>query len=99
MFHILQIVRYDGTIDSLVNLGLEYSQIAALITKAVEQGYIVSNEGVLGITELGEKKIRELQEKLYQISSTAWIIPEDESRIDKIDNFDIYIPNRENLGF
>lgn len=70
-----------------------------LITKAIEQGYIVSNEGVLGLTESGGEKIKELQEKLYHISSTAWILPEDESRTNKIDKFDIYLPNRENLGF
>lgn len=99
LFHILQIVRYEGTIDSLINLGLEYSQIVSLISDATNQGYIRSNDGVLELTQLGLDKIDELNEKLYKISTTKWILPKDELRIEKIDKFEVYLPNPKKPGF
>lgn len=99
MFHLLHITRYNGSVDRLIDLGLEYSQIAKYVLEAIENGYIINNDGILELTDLGQSKMEELKEKIYQISPGKWIIPEEKSRIDKIGKFDIYLPNRENLGF
>ena len=74
-------------------MGLEYYQIAKLIKLATETGYLFYNEEAqLHLTELGQKTLSELNNSLFPLNKTKWIMPMDEFRIDKIGKFDVYLP-------
>jgi hypothetical protein len=76
-------------------LGIEYSQVANLLIKATEEGYLLTNpEGILELTQLGKDKLEELNNKIDNK-----ILPENESRIPKIDKFDVYLPKKKNINY
>ena len=89
---LLQIIKHKGSLDSLLNQGLLYSQIVQMINDATDRGFIVDKEGVLGVTNNGEKEINRIGKIFNDGFSTKWISPKLEERIDKFKKDDIYIP-------
>lgn len=99
LFQLLRIIHFNKALDSLLNSGLEYSQIADLLVDAIANGLVEDGEGKLQLTEAGSEKLSELNSLLHSESTNSWILPEEESRIEKIDKFVIYLPNKNELGF
>ncbi|KXY46890.1 winged helix-turn-helix domain-containing protein [Bacillus sp. FSL M7-1020] len=87
---LLQLVKTNGSVSSLLDLGLEYSQIAIYINYLVEENLATSNnDGKLELTELGLEKLK----KLTKIeNNNLWISPQNEFKIEKMNKFDIYLP-------
>lgn len=94
---LLQLIKNNGSIDSLVNLGLEYSQIANLIMQVKEEGYIALKDGILTITNAGIEKLDLLNKKLNRKFSESWISPYEQYRIKQIAKSEVYIPNKRRL--
>jgi len=97
---LLQLVKADGSVEALLKNGLEYSQIANLILQVKQDSYIAEKEGRLELTDLGLEKLKELSKKANRKNIDTWISPSYENRIDKSEKlnvFDIYIPNRKEL--
>jgi len=97
-FHILRIlsvIRYQMSIDSLLDVGLEYSQIARLISYVLDDGLVDdADESGLVLTSKGIEMLDSLKRELYPENSSGWILPSEESRIPKIDKYDIYLPRK-----
>ena len=88
---LLHLIDSGSGIEPLLNRGMTYSQIAELVNVAIRDGYISKTAKELTITEKGVDRLNTLESG--KISSNAgWITPEVESRIDKIDVDDVYLP-------
>lgn len=92
---LLHTIQHRLGVESVVDLGLEYYQIARIISDLLENGYITDNQGLLTLTEAGEKKLEELNKQLYPSNHQTWLLPSEENRIPKIDKFDIYLPRKQ----
>ena len=96
---LLRLINSNADVDALMRRGLRYSQIGALLENAVNEGLITDQEEGYKLTSKGKELMA------YDISTKkmrrdgGWISPEDESRIDRIDKFDIYLPDIENSHF
>jgi hypothetical protein len=91
---ILHIIYYQLSVDSLLDLGLEYSQIIKLLSYVIQERYVSDSEEGLILTSDGLEIIKKLNKELYTSNPQAWILPLDENRIPKIDKFDIYLPKK-----
>jgi hypothetical protein len=92
---LLMIINNTGTVNSLIRSGIDYSQIANLIIVATQEGYIVpDNDGILRLTEIGNAKLDELDKKRH-----LEILPEEDNRIEKIDKFDVYLPDKKRIKY
>ncbi|QWH98164.1 winged helix-turn-helix domain-containing protein [Bacillus mycoides] len=87
---LLQLIKTNGSVSSLLDLGLEYSQIATYINYLVENKLVTSNDaGKLELTKLGLEKLL----KLTKVKNhNLWISPQNEFKIEKMNKFDIYLP-------
>jgi hypothetical protein len=92
---LLHIIHYRLSIDSLVEVGLEYSQIAKLLSNVLENGLVEDlGEKGLKLTADGVKLLENLNKELNPLHTNVWVLPSDENRIPKIDKFDIYLPRK-----
>ena len=95
---ILHIIHYRLSIDSLVELGLAYSQIAKLLSEVTHEG-LVSGTGEEGLelTEEGLIYLNKLNKELFPSNPQTWILPSDENRVSKVDKFDVYLPKKKKV--
>ena len=99
VLRILHIIHHRLSTGDILTLGLEYSQIAELISEVLQEGYVKESEEVgLQLTESGIDLLLKLNKELYPNNSNAWILPSDENRIPKIGKFDIYLPKKKPYG-
>jgi len=94
----LHAVQHHLSVDGFLEIGLEYYQIAKIISELLQNGFIVDADDGLRLTELGVKKLEELNKRLNPANSQNWILPSDENRIPKIDKFDLYLPKKRKYG-
>lgn len=93
---ILHIIHHRLSVDSLLELGLEYSQITKLLSEALENGLIEDkDEEGLNLTETGIGVMNKLNSEFYPDNHQTWVLPSEENRIPKIDKFDIYLPRKQ----
>ncbi|MCH5138169.1 hypothetical protein JMF89_13260 [Clostridiaceae bacterium UIB06] len=90
---LLQIIKTNGKIDSLLNKGLQYSQIVTYLNYAIDNKYAILDNGNVGITDEGLSKLKNLNIKYDRYHQNSWISPLDEYRIEKANKFDIYLPD------
>lgn len=83
-------IRHKRSVDSLLAAGLDYSQIAELLAKATENGFIATDNDIMALSELGEKKLGELSNKNF----SRIIQPAEHRRISSIGRYEIYLPDR-----
>ena len=93
LLELLHIIKNNLAINSLVDLGLDYSQIASLLSDAITDEYIIDQEkeGLI-LTETGMETFESLHIKLNPITSKDFLLPLDKHRIDKIDKYAVYLP-------
>lgn len=76
----------------MLDLGLEYAQIALLLDEAKERGFLAHNaEGVISLTDAGEQYLRS-EAKRSPTASSAWIRPYEEYRKPPIELWAPYLP-------
>jgi len=92
-FLLLQIIKNKLSIDELLLIGLDYSQIANLLAELFEEELVVDieNTGIV-LTQKGENFI--IQESKHNVDKSQWIIPLDSERIEKIGVNEIYLPRK-----
>ena len=96
---LLRIIKYDGSLSPLVELGYEYVQIIQFLKQLETEGVIQKDKGVLTLTKLGNDKMEELIKKLGKKNAEMWIEPEIHSRVMKLDEEDVYLPSQNALWF
>lgn len=90
---LLQIIKTNGKVDSLLKKGLEYSQIAVYLRFAIDNKYANINNGMLSITDEGVDKLASLNASYGRFKQNSWISPLEEYKIEKMNKFDIYLPD------
>ena len=80
--------------DVLLDLGLEYYQIAKLISNLLQKNLIIDSEEGLKLTDDGLQELERLNKHIYPENSKSWLLPDEEYRVEKIDKFDIYLPKK-----
>jgi hypothetical protein len=93
----LKIVKYNGNLSPLTNLGYDYPQISELITNSMRENLAENKNGRLILTPLGENEILRLS-KVLNKKKNSWIEPKIDARIEKINENTIYLPNRMKLS-
>ena len=86
---ILKSVKNNSNLTTLLRSGLEYSQISHKIIKLSEDGYLITEEGILKLTPKGLDTLDRLNTKYGPIKG---ILPDKYSRIKKIGKNKIYVP-------
>lgn len=90
---LLQLIYAGGDVNSLLQRGLQFSQIAALITQAEEKKYILEKENELKLTDLGLIEMRKELPSNKIRKDGGWISPLDEYRVEKLDVYEVYLPS------
>lgn len=99
LLRILHVIRHHLSIDGLIDLGLEYSQIAMLLSTVLEKGLAVDQgEQGLALTEKGGNLLEKLSKEVYPNNPSKWVLPLEENRIPTIGKFDIYLPRKKKTG-
>lgn len=94
MILLLQIIKTNGTVSSLLKTGLAYSQIARSISTLIEEGLCTHGNELLELTAEGRLKLSQLNEKYKRFGPSGWISPKLEHEISAIDKFDIFVPSK-----
>jgi hypothetical protein len=93
MVLLLQLIHSGGEVNSLLRRGLQFSQIAQLMSEAELEGLVKEENDKLILTDTGLEKMRTNLENQAQRGDGGWISPLDEFRINKIPVDDIYLPS------
>jgi len=95
LLSILHVIHYRLSIDSLLQLGLEFNQIARLLSEVIQKGLVDDFEKKgLQLTTEGIKQLEKLNKDIYSSNPQSWILPSEEFRIPRIGIFDIYLPRK-----
>lgn len=93
---LLHIIHHHIGLDALIDLGLEYYQIAKILSYCIINDYVKDTENGLELTEIGLEYFEMLNQQVYPSNSHSWILPSDENRIPQINKFEIYLPRIKN---
>ena len=98
LYNMLRIIDKKRPIKDLIDLGLDYSQIANLISELLSLEYITDDDETgLILTGSGKEELNKLSDMLPEIKSSDWINPMVDQRVTKIGKYDIYIPEKKGL--
>jgi len=97
-FLLLRILYRGEDIDPLVNKGLTYTQIAEMLSALIADGYLIKKEGSFALTEKAILSVNKISNK-FNIKKSDWIREDIESKIDRIDVTDIYLPRKGDFNF
>lgn len=90
---LLQLIYSSGEVNSLLQRGLHFSQIATLMSFAEDNGYITEEENRLKLTALGVEKMRTSQSSNKIRKDGGWVSPLEEYRIEKLQINEVYLPD------
>ncbi|WP_430965266.1 hypothetical protein [Spongiimicrobium sp. 2-473A-2-J] len=95
----LLIMSNDGSIREFIRNGYTYSQIAMMTNELIQDEYVIEKDGSLTLSKKGEEWLsKEFKENRIK-GAESWIVPEDKSRIKKLNENEVYLPNRNELHF
>lgn len=89
---LLQLVNKNGNIQNIISKDLDYATVFSYLSVLKRNGLITDLYGDLEVTELGFKKIEELNKEFGNEKIHKWISPQDEYIIEKWDKYRIYLP-------
>lgn len=90
----LQLVKNNGSIESIVRRGYSYTQIANFIKQLIIDGWVINDNGLLKLSDEGNEKFNVINKKLNRNNSSSWISPQEEYKVDGITKFDVYLPRK-----
>lgn len=96
---LLLLIKHNGSITELIKDGFTYGQIASFINVLGEEEDLKDVNGKIVLSEKAENWLKEQSEIKPRKGSDKWILPEEKSRIEKIDRNYVYLPNRNELHF
>jgi hypothetical protein len=95
MILLLQLINSNSDVGPLVRIGLRYSQIARLLSQAIEEGYLIEEDDKLKLSEKGIFLMRSNRTEKRQRRDGGWISPEEGSRRKQESRFKIYLPPKD----
>ena len=99
LFILLSTTRNSGNVKKLIHEGVAYKEIGDFIMSAIETGYLQEIGGKVSLTKAGEGKFNELKKKFKNTNKAEWIDEENKSKISKIDQDAVFLPNQKELTF
>jgi hypothetical protein len=96
---LLRLIAGRGSIEPLLKRGLTYAQVWNLIGEALDGKLIIKVDQGYVLTALGTKRMRSDPETGKSRSDGGWILPEEESRIEKKASEDVYLPHLRKSSF
>lgn len=95
----LLIFKNQGSITELLKDGFTYGQIAKFVNDLINEEFIVEKEAKLILSDTAEKWLSDNFKKNKLKGSDSWIVPEEKSKIIKLKENELYLPNRGELHF
>ncbi|QXP72118.1 hypothetical protein H0I29_08660 [Polaribacter sp. R2A056_3_33] len=95
----LLIIQNNGSITELIKDGYTYGQVANMTTDLVKMGFIEEKEDALKVSEKGQEWLESNFKENKLVGSEKWIVPENKSRIEKLKENEVYLPDRNELHF
>lgn len=92
MLQLLTTIKFNLSVDGLINMELTYADIGEKLAALTEKGYINRNVDLIKLSEKGEAKFNALKEKMDRNVKFLWIRPLLEESIPKIDKNEVYLP-------
>lgn len=92
MFQLLSTVKFNLSVDGLIDMGLTYADIGKELAVLTEHGYVERDHDFIELSEKGEAKLKALSEKMDRNVKFLWIMPLLQEQIPKIDKNDVYLP-------
>ena len=93
------IMSNNGSIKEFLKDGYSYSQIAMMTNELINEQFITENEDNLTLTTKAKDWLsKEFKENKIKGPET-WIVAENKSRIEKLNENEVYLPNRNELHF
>ncbi len=99
LFKLLLVVKGSGYITDLKKDGYSYVRIAEFFNYLDKEGLVEKKDDKLTLSNTGMKRLKELNKKYDRKHFNQWIVPEDRSRVDKLDKNFVYLPNQNELNF
>ena len=96
---LLTIVKSNGDVKKLTREGVSYKSIAEMTNKAILDNLIIYENYSISLTDKRNEILLELGKRLKIIDKSNWIEPENESKIQKLDKNEVYLPNQNDLFF
>jgi hypothetical protein len=94
---LLKIIKFDGNVQPLIELGFDFVDVVKLIKSEVTLGNAIYNKGHIKISDEGIIEIGKLEKKIGR--KFPWIEPDIQSKIQPLGEGEIYIPNRQSIRF
>jgi hypothetical protein len=94
-FYLLMIINNKLPVDRLLDFGLDFSQIAIILSDLITEEYILDSgpEGLV-LSDKGKHTLSNLSNSLSLDTNSKWILPNEKFRTKKIDIYDIYLPSK-----
>jgi hypothetical protein len=92
---LLKLIKFDGNVQPLIDLGYEFSIVAQAIKLEEQHGNAKYAGGQIEITSKGLEEINKLETKYKR--KFPWIEPELGSKIKPLSKDEIYIPDRDSI--
>lgn len=90
---LLLVIKNNLSIDEMLILGMDYYQIAHLLSELFDQGLVVdADENGIVLTAKGRNFL--IHEARHSKEKSQWIMPMDTERIGKIGQNEIYLPRK-----
>lgn len=96
---VLKLVKHNGNIQPIINMGFEFSQIAGFLNELTNDGALAKINNKYQLTQLGSQEILKLNKDLKRFNSAQWIEPATEFKIPRIDKKDVFLPDQDDLSF
>jgi len=94
---LLSNVETNGTINSLIDSGLGFKEIADLTEEALKENFIIYSNGAVSLSEIGRQALNGLRKKMKSTDKDRWISKEEKSKITKITTDFIFLPDQDDI--
>lgn len=95
----LLVISNNGSIREFIRDGYSYSQIAMMTNELIKEDYVVEKGDKLALTQKAEDWLTDEYKENKVKGPESWIVAEEKSRIQKLKENDVYLPNRNELHF
>lgn len=96
---LLDIILKNGSINRLTNNGISYEEISKFISDLIAEKLIeYKNEKIL-LTKEGQIEYKSLELIFKKKNKEEWILPDEKSRIAKLEKSFIFVPKQNELTF
>ena len=95
MYQLLSTVYYDSDVTPLIEMGVNYSEIGLRFAQLISDGRLKTVQGKMMLTDKGQAMMNRLQEDIFKKNvKFLWIKPKIEYQIPRIDENDVFLPNK-----